>query len=182
MGSNALRFSGTALLNGITQIPGQNDMGYFSFNHEVDQKDRIHFAPGDVVGWFMPVSRTEIREPALSVLYVHASELNSSDSNNAVTLYASDAQLESCSVCDIEKVGDGGEIVPGVIPLMVPIVGKRWSTCYVVGYAFIFICIFFLVCLVKNPKLTCIGEDLEGGLLSVTLGQGSCDLRLGAPF
>lgn len=125
VGSNALRFSGTALLNGVTEIPGQSSMGYFSFNHRVDENDQIHFAPGDVVGWLMPASGTETRE-LLSLLYIHVSELDNSESSNAVTLHVFNAQQESCTVCDIESVEEGGQIiVPGVIPLMAPIVGKH---------------------------------------------------------
>lgn len=102
-------------------------MRYFSFNHRVDQDERIHFIPGDVVGWFMPTSHPGELAPPLSVLYVRATELDG-PGENGVTLYVLDAEQQSCTVCDIEKVGEGGEIVPAVIPLMAPVVGKQTFT------------------------------------------------------
>lgn len=128
VGSNELRFAGTALRNGSTSIPGKSSVKYFSFNRRVEREERIHFVPGDVVGWFMSTSHHGELAPPLSVLYVRATELDGLG-ESAVTLYALDAEQESCTVCDIEKVGEGGEIVPAVILLMAPVVGEHVQDC-----------------------------------------------------
>lgn len=121
VGSNTLKFAGTALRDGITSIPGTPDMGYFSFNERMEQGDQIHFVPGDVVGWFIPQS--SLTSPP-SVLYVSASEVNALGS--AVTLYAMDKEQEPCTICDIGdfNTGVGGEVVPSVIPLMAAVHGE----------------------------------------------------------
>ena len=50
VGFNQLNFAGSALSNGVTRIPGRDNVAIFSFNQNVEESEQIHFVPGDVVG------------------------------------------------------------------------------------------------------------------------------------
>jgi hypothetical protein len=125
VGSNELRFSGTALRNGFIPIPGEQN-GFFSFNHRVDREEQIHFIPGDVVGWFVPM-QSALERP-LNVLCVRATDLPAGRDTYNVTLYALDVGRELCTVCGIEKSGGAGETVRNIIPLVAPVVGEYVDT------------------------------------------------------
>ena len=138
VGFNQLRFVGSALRNGVTRIPGRDDVAIFSFNQSVEESERIHFVPGDVVGWHMMYALNA--EPPLSVLYYTSS--NSTTAGEGVevepaggmqttpvmaqrkaTLHVMNSTRQLCNVCSLEEQEMRDEVVTSVIPLLSPIQG-----------------------------------------------------------
>lgn len=121
VGSNKLTFSGKTLRDGVTAIPGRTDIAHFSFSLSVPESEWIHFAPGDVVGWFIPTSFGTIMPP-LSVLYSNATALD--DAEVIVDMYTLFRGREPCMVCDIHEISGAGVKVTSVVPLMSAVFGE----------------------------------------------------------
>ena len=105
VGSNRLEFEQEALLQGITNISGLNNMSYFNFtDKQVPMEERIHFKSGDIVGWYvLPLEGITI---PLSVLY------SPDESQSTCIMYQYSYNEEQCTICSTQQAA----VVSGAMP------------------------------------------------------------------
>ncbi len=119
VGSNELRFSGTALINNITQIPDRNTTAFFSFEQSIPEQEQIYFLPGDVVGWFN-VPRASINKP-LSPLF--RQPVPTDRDTVIVDLQYADSTQQECVACNFVE---NSQVVADMVPLVAVTTGKLY--------------------------------------------------------